>query len=143
MPRTTPVTPVYATGDLSKILEIEQRQLEETVEDLSEEQMQWRPNENAKSALDILWHLAYSDSQPEPKTKAEALALLRADYEKLQKAIDTPGKLESTFKWWTGDEIPFSGVIWGAIRHRCYHLGELVYLRQVMGVDIPKYYHDK
>ena len=56
-PKPIPVTPTYASGDLARILEIEERQIEDTVADLSEEQMAWRPNSKAKSALDILWHL--------------------------------------------------------------------------------------
>ena len=53
------VAPIYASGDVARILEIEQRQIEDTVAGLSEEQMTWRPHPKAKSALDILWHLAY------------------------------------------------------------------------------------
>jgi hypothetical protein len=42
------VTPTYNSGDLARILEIEQRQVEETIGDLTEEQMIWRPNPKAK-----------------------------------------------------------------------------------------------
>ncbi len=144
MPKPVFVTPVYATGDLASILEIEQRQIEDTVADLTEEQMQWRPMPKAKSALDILWHLAYAETRnPKPNTKAEALEGLRAAYAKLQGDIATAGKLDEPTTWHTGDVIPYRGVVWGAIRHRSYHLGELVYLRQVMGVDEPKYYHEE
>ena len=48
-----------------------------------------------------------------------------------------------TVLWWTGEEIPYCGLIWGAIRHRSYHLGELVYLRQAMGLDEPRYSHEE
>ena len=136
------ITPTYARGDLARILEIEQRQVEETVADLSDEQFAWRPTPAAKSALDILWHLAYATQPDRPANKADALAALRADHAALQQAIATPGKLDEPVPWWTGDTIPYRGVIWGAIRHRAYHLGELVYLRQVMGVDEPTYYHE-
>jgi uncharacterized damage-inducible protein DinB len=137
------VTPTYASGDLARILEIEQRQVEDTVADLSEEQMMWRPNPKAKSALDILWHLAYPQLQhPKPSSKAEALEGLRAAYAELQGDIATPGKLDEPVTWWTGEVISYRGVLWGAIRHRSYHLGELVYLRQAMGVDEPRYYHE-
>jgi hypothetical protein len=44
------VTPIYATGELARILEIEQRQVEDTVADLTEEQLVWRPTPKAKSA---------------------------------------------------------------------------------------------
>jgi hypothetical protein len=54
MPARIAVTPTYASGDLASILEIEDRQIEDTVADLTEEQMRWRPNPKAKSALDIL-----------------------------------------------------------------------------------------
>jgi hypothetical protein len=143
MPKFIPVTPTYASGDLARILEIEQRQIEETVADLSEEQMAWRPNPKAKSALEILWHLAYGTRPQKPTSKAEALGALRANYDRLQRDIATPGKLDEPVTWWTGETIPFRGAVWGAIRHRCYHLGELVYLRQVLGVDEPKYYHEE
>lgn len=136
------VAPTYASGDLARILEIEQRQVEETVADLSDEQLAWRPTPTAKSALDILWHLAYDTEPAYPATKTEALAALRAHHAELQQAIATPGKLDEPVTWWTGDKIPYRGVIWAAIRHRSYHLGELVYLRQVMGRDEPKYYHE-
>src|SRR5215217_4688222 len=131
MPNRTPVTPTYASGDLAAILEIEQRQIEDSVADLSDEQMAWRPNATAKSALDILWHLAYSEEhQARPANKAEALAAFRAANAELQRDIATPGKLDEPLTWWTGDVIPYRGYIWGMIRHRTYHLGEIVYLRQ-------------
>ncbi len=134
MPKPVAVTPTYATGDLASILEIEQRQVEETVADLTEEQMRWRPTPKAKSALDILWHLAYAQTKnPQPRNKVEALEGLRAAYINLQRNIATPGKLDELIEWHTGDTI----------RHLSYHLGELVYLRQVMGVDEPKYYHEE
>ncbi len=131
MPKFVAVTPTYATGDLASILEIEQRQVEDTVADLTEEQMQWRPIPKAKSALDILWHLAYAETKnPMPHSKAEALAGLRAAYAQLQRNIAIPGKLDDPITWHTGDTIPYRGAVWGAIRHLCYHLGELVYLRK-------------
>jgi len=143
MPKPIPVTPIYASGDLARILEIEERQIEDTIADLSEEQMTWRPNPKAKSALDILWHLAYKTQPQKPTSKAEALEALRAAYVRLQRDITAPDKLDEPVTWWTGETIPYRGVVWGEIRHRCYHLGELVYLRQVLGVDEPKYYHEK
>jgi hypothetical protein len=142
MPKRTPVTPTYASGDLARILEIEEQQIEDTIADMTEEQLQWRPHPKAKAALDILWHLAYGAHPEQPRDKAEALAGLRAAYEELQQEIATPGKLDEPYTWWTGDVIPYRGVIWGMIRHRTYHLGELVYLRQVLGLDEPKYYHE-
>jgi hypothetical protein len=142
MPKRTPVTPTYASGDLSRILAIEHQQLEDTIADLTEEQFQWRPNPKAKSALEIVWHLAYPVHPDRPRDKAEALAALRAAHDELQQGIATPGKLDEPHTWWTGDVIPYRGVIWGLIRHRSYHLGELVYLRQVLGLDEPKYYHE-
>ncbi len=144
MPKLVAVTPTYATGDLASILEIEQRQVEETVADLTEEQMRWRPTPKAKSALDILWHLAYAQTKnPQPRNKVEALEGLRAAYINLQRNIATPGKLDGLIEWHTGDTIPYRGAVWGSIRHLSYHLGELAYLRQVMGVDEPKYYHEE
>ena len=144
MPKPVPITPTYASGDLARILEIEQTQIEETVADLTEEQMTWRPNPTAKSAMDIVWHLAYPELQlAKPTNKAEALEGLRAAHAKLQRDIATPGKLDEPVTWWTGETIPFRGVVWGAIRHRSYHLGELVYVRQAMGLDEPKYYHEE
>ena len=144
MPEPIAVTPTYASGDLAGILEVEQRQIEDTVADLSEEQVTWRPNAKAKSALDILWHIAYSQEQsPRPSNKLEALDGLRRAHAALERDIARPGKLDEPVTWWTGDTIPFRGLIWGAIRHRSYHLGELVYLRQVMGLDEPKYYHEE
>ncbi len=53
MPKRTEVTPTYASGNLARILEIEQRQIEDTVADLTEEQIQWHPNSTAKSAIEI------------------------------------------------------------------------------------------
>ena len=142
MAKPIAVTPTYASGDLARILEIEQRQVEDTVADLSEDQMMWRPNPKSKSALDILWHLAYSESKHPPSNKAEALEGLRAAYAKLQRDIAKPGKLDEPVTWWTGDVISYRGVVWAEIRHRSYHLGELVYLRQAMGLDEPRYYHE-
>jgi uncharacterized damage-inducible protein DinB len=142
MAKPLPVTPTYASGDLGLILELEQRQIIETVEDLTEEQLNWRPNEKAKSALDILWHLAYRVSPEKPATKADALDALQEDYVQLLGEIAAPGKLDEPVTWWTGDTFPYRGMIWGQIRHRSYHLGELVYLRQTMGLDEPQYYHE-
>lgn len=99
MPEFVAITPPYETGNLASILEIEERQIEDTVVDLTEEQMEWRPTPNVKSALDILWHLACRET------------------------------------------VPYPGAGWSSIRHLCYHLGELVYLRKAMGLDEPKYYH--
>ena len=144
MPEPIAVVPTYASGNLARILEIEQRQIEDTIADLSEEQMMWRPNPKAKSALDILWHIAYPQVQLQrPASKLEALDSLRHAYDALERDIAIPGKLDEPVTWWTGDTIPFRGLIWGAIRHRSYHLGELVYLRQAMGLDEPKYYHEE
>jgi uncharacterized damage-inducible protein DinB len=143
MPKLVAVAPTYATGDLARILEIEQWQIEDTVTDLTEEQMHWRPTPKAKSALDILWHLAYAEARhPMPRNKVEALEGLSDAYSTLQRDIATAGKLDEPIEWHTGDTIPYRGAIWAAIRHRTYHLGELVYLRQVMGLDEPKYYHE-
>jgi hypothetical protein len=61
----------------------------------------------------------------------------------LERDIAIPGKLDEPVTWWTGDVISYRGVVWGEIRHRSYHLGELVYLRQAMGVDEPRYFHEK
>ena len=144
MPKFVAVAPAYATGDLACILEIEERQVEDTVADLTEEQMRWQPTPKAKSALDILWHLAYAGTHsPKPRNKGEALEALRVAYDNLQRDIATPGKLDEPVLWHTGDTIPYRGEVWGNIRHLCYHLGELVYLRQVMGLDEPKYYHEE
>jgi uncharacterized damage-inducible protein DinB len=144
MPEPVAVAPTYATGDLRQILAIEQRQIEDTVADLTDEQMRWRPHPKAKSALDILWHLAYAQTQdPPPPSKATALAAFRQAYDGVQAAIATPEKLDTLVTWWTGEQIPFRGVVWSEIRHRSYHLGELVYLRQVLGLDEPKYYHER
>lgn len=142
MARVIPVTPTYASQDLGRILALEQQQVEETVADLTEEQFAWRPNEKAKSALDIVWHLGYNAVSEEPATKDEALAAFRKAHEELQQDIATPGKLDEPLTWWTGDTLTYHAYIWSAIRHRCYHLGELVYLRQVMGLDEPVYYHE-
>jgi uncharacterized damage-inducible protein DinB len=142
MARVIPVTPTYASEDLGRILALEQRQVEESVEDLTEEQFAWRPNEKAKSALDIVWHLAVNTVPERPANKDEALAAFRKAHEELQQDIATPGKLDEPLTWWTGDTMTYRAAIWSAIRHRCYHLGELVYLRQVMGLDEPLYYHE-
>ncbi|MCL4464415.1 MAG: hypothetical protein M1389_00005, partial [Chloroflexi bacterium] len=45
--------------------------------------------------------------------------------------------------WPRGQEITGLGFVWGMIRHRTYHLGELVYLRRALGLDEPRYYHEK
>ncbi len=142
MARVTPTTPTYASEDLGRILEIEQRQVEDTVMDLTEEQFAWRPNEKAKSALDIMWHLAVNTAPEKPANKDEALAAFRKAHDELQQDIATPGKLDEPLVWWTGDAMTYRAYIWAAIRHRCFHLGELVYLRQVMGLDEPLYYHE-
>jgi hypothetical protein len=52
--------------------------------------------------------------------------------------ILTPGKLDEPVTWWIGDTITYQGVVWAAIRHRCFHLGELAYLRQVLGLEPHK-----
>ena len=142
MARVIPTTPTYASADLGRILALEQLQVEETVMDLTEEQLTWRPNEKAKSALDILWHLAIDANPEKPAGKEDALTALRKAHEELQQDIATPGKLDEPLTWWTGDTMTYRGYIWAAIRHRCFHLGELVYLRQVMGLDEPLYYHE-
>jgi len=143
MPEPVAVAPIYASGNLSQILAVEQRQIEDTIADLTEEQMRGRPHPNAKSALDTLWHLAYAQTQePPPQSKGAALDALRQAHSAVQGAIATPGKLDESVTWWTGEQILFRGVVWSEIRHRSYHLGELVYLRQVMGLDEPKYYHE-
>ncbi len=143
MPKLIAIAPTYASGNLARILEIEQLQIEDTIADLTEEQIRWRPTPHAKSALDILWHLAYAETKnPPPHNKAEALAGLRTACASLQRDIATPGKLDDRIEWHTGDTIPYRGAIWAAIRHLCYHLGELVYLRQVMDLDVPKYCHE-
>ena len=106
--------------------------------------MVWRPNSKAKSAFDILWHIAYpQEESPRPANKQDGLDGLRRAYAALARDIAMPGKLDESVTWWTGDIMPFRGLIWGAIRHRSYHLGELVYLRQAMGLDEPKYYHEE
>src|SRR5262249_14029371 len=142
MAKAVPITPTYDSGDLGRILAIEQRQVEETVADLTEEQFSWRPHEKAKSALEIVWHLAVQVCPEKPGSKEAALAALREAHAELQRDIATPGKLEEPLTWWTGDAITYRGVVWSAIRHRCYHLAELVYLRQVLGLDEPVYYHE-
>ncbi len=142
MAKARPTATTYASGDLGRILALEQQQVEETVMDLTDEQFAWCPHDNAKSALDILWHLAIDVSRKKPATKADALAAFRQAHAELQRAIATPGKLDEPLTWWTGDTITYRGVIWAAIRHRCFHLGELVYLRQVLGLDEPLYYHE-
>jgi hypothetical protein len=58
MPTPVAITPVYASGDFAAILEVEQRQLEDTIADRTDEQLVWRPNARATSTLDILRHLA-------------------------------------------------------------------------------------
>jgi hypothetical protein len=92
--------------------------------------------------MDILWHLAQPHLRQPPSSKAEALEGFRAAYDDLQRDIATPGKLDEPCTWWTGDAIAHRGVVWAEIRHRSYHLGELVYLRQVLELDEPKYYHE-
>ena len=69
MAKRTPVTPTYAGGDLAAILAIEHQQIEDTIADMTEEQMQWRPHPKAKSALEIIWHLAYDAGPTRPATK--------------------------------------------------------------------------
>jgi hypothetical protein len=143
MPKNVPVTPIYATEDLGKILQCEQEQIIDTVADLTEEQMNWKPNSTAKSALDILYHLSHPQvPKPKPTTKKETIKRFNQAYDIIRAILETPGKLNETMVWWTGEEIPVRGFVWGTIRHRSYHLGELVYLRQAMGIDVPKYYHD-
>lgn len=144
MPKLVAVAPTYATGDLARILEIEQCQIEDTIADLSDAQMRWRPTPQAKCALEIVWHLAFAETRyPMPKDKLEAQQGLYDSYAQLQRDIATPGKLDELIEWHTGDKIPYRAAIWAAIRHRTYHLGELVYLRQAMGLDEPKYYHEE
>src|SRR5918911_425521 len=100
MPQPVAIAPIYAMGDLSQILAVEQRQIEDTVADLTDEQMRWRPNPKAKSALDILWHLAYSQTQePPPPSKDAALDALRQAHSAVQLAIATPGKLDERVRW--------------------------------------------
>ena len=84
MARVVPVTPTYASEDLGRILALEQLQVEETVADLTEEEFAWRPNEKAKSALEIVWHLAGNAVPEKPASKDEALAAFRKAHEELQ-----------------------------------------------------------
>src|SRR6478672_11601130 len=106
------VTPTSVSGDLARILALEQRPVAETGADLSAEQRGWRPTPTARSARDILWHLAYATEPTYPASKAAVFAALGAQHTALQQAIATPGKLEEPVRWWTGDMIPYRGVIW-------------------------------
>lgn len=90
-----------------------------------------------------LWNAASETNQQGRGPGALCLEALRENCGRLQRDIATPGKVDEPVTWWTGETIPFRGAVWGAIRHRCYHLGELVYLRQVLGVNEPKYYHEE
>ena len=153
MPKGVAVTPTYAAGDLRAILAIEQHQVIDSISDLTEEQAAFRPNARAKSVLDIVWHLTYADLQgrtpqdpappPSPPTNlATARSGLERSFDALFADIDAPGKLQEPYEWWTGETLSYAGYIWAQIRHRSYHLGEIVYLRQVMELDEPKYFHE-
>jgi hypothetical protein len=73
---------------------------------------------------------------------AEPIAMLLQAHAAVQAASATPGKLDEPVTWWTGEQLPFRAAVWSEIRHRSYHLGELVYWRQALGLDEPKYYHE-
>lgn len=144
MPKEIPITPIYNCGDLVEMLDAEYGMLVGHVEDLSDAQLRWRPHPKAHCILDILWHLAYDEKNPaKPRDKAEALARLRAWYEAKQAIAQDPKRLAESMAWWTRETITQRGyLLGGVIRHLVYHYGEIVALRQAMGVEEGQFYHE-
>ena len=55
--------------------------------ELTEEQFSWRPHEKAKSAVDIVWHLAIQTCLEKPEKREKARAAPRKGFDQLQQSI--------------------------------------------------------
>ena len=128
-----------SADELREMLTALQGQIASVIADLDEDKMQWRPDASASSALDILAHLVETELPgPGPTTKTEGLAsLLRADAA-MKEYLDWPPDADRCVIWWDGVEIPVTHAVWGAIRHRSYHLSELVRLQQAVSGNKPR-----
>jgi hypothetical protein len=131
--RTDSTSGSFSTDELSEMLTTVQRQIESAITNLGEDEMERRPYAGANSALDIMAHLVETELPgPRPATKDEALgSLQRADAE-MKEYLTWSLDPEQRVTWWDGEEIPITSAVWGAIRHRSYHLNELVRLQQAM-----------
>jgi uncharacterized damage-inducible protein DinB len=145
MPKQIPITPIYARGDVVEMLDAEYAMLVSHIEDLSDDQLLWRPSSKAHCISEILWHLYFEPEHPtKPKNKKEALNQLKIWYEGHHAKASEPKNLAEPVTWWTGDEMTYRGYLQGfVIRHIAYHYGQIVALRQGMGVDEGKFYHEK
>jgi hypothetical protein len=124
----------FSADELREMLAALQKRIAGAIADLGEDEMQWRPYMGANSALDILWHLVETElPDRRPVSKDEALASFQRANAAMYKYLNSPLDTDMRVTWWDSEEIPVTRAVWGAIRHRSYHLSELVGLRQAMG----------
>ena len=145
MPKQIPITPVYDRDDLVEMLDAEYGMLQSHLEDLNEEQLCWKPHPKAHCILDILWHLAYEPKRLlRPKDKKETLARLQAWYEEQRAKAQDQNFLAQSLTWYTGETITQHGLLRGfVVRHLAYHYGQIIALRQTLGVEAGKFYHEE
>ncbi len=145
MPKQVPITPIYGRGNLVEMLDAEYDMVRSNIEDLTEAQLLQRPHPKAHCILEILWHLAYPVKNPEkPANKSEALKNLKIWYDEHREKAKDPGSLNEPLTWWTGEAITYRAYLTGfVIRHMAYHLGQIVALRQSLGIDLGKFYHEE
>lgn len=129
----------FSADELREMLTTLQRQITSAIATIGENEMERRPQAGANSALDILAHLVETELPgPRPATKDEALASLQRADAAMKEVLNWPLDTEQRVTWWDGEEIPITSAVWGAIRHRSYHLSELVRLQQAMSGKKPR-----
>ena len=143
MPIQIPITPVYARANLVEMLDAEYNMLLSHVENLTDDQLNWRPNPNAHSIMDILWHLSYQSEPSRPANGEQARERLANWYQQHRDRASRPGSLSESLTWWNGEQIDYKGYLSGfVIRHIAYHYGQVTAIRQAMGIDVAKFYHE-
>jgi len=145
MPKQVPITLIYGRGNLVEMLDAEYEMVRCNIENLTEVHLQSRPHPMSHAILEIIWHLYYPVEKPQkPTSKSEALARLKGWYEEHRSYAQNPVKLDEPVTWWTGEVMTYRGYLTGfVIRHMAYHLGQIVALRQAIGVDIGRFYHEE
>jgi uncharacterized damage-inducible protein DinB len=132
------------------------------VEDLSEEQLDYRPGEGAKSAREIAIHIAQSQAAvvaevlssgsfyrlfdpeaqreataalPPAETKAELLQLLRVAGEQSTARLRETGELltERTMQTFNAPADSCLSALWFGVAHEMYHAGQLAVCARAAG----------
>ena len=145
MSKQVPITPIYGRGDLVEMLDAEYGMVVANIEDLTEDQFKARVNPSTHSILEVIWHLYFPEGNPpRPANKAEALKGLQSWYELHRAKAGDPEALNESETWWTGEQMTYRAYLTGfVIRHLAYHLGEIVMLRQALGIDKGQFYHEE